>query len=466
MKVRYRKTYYAVSLVISDVFMSLAALRFSFWLKFESDLMSSPHGMPQLQAYTRAFGLVVVILIAVYRAYGLYVEERIKSFWEEAILVMRATTFTFVLLLAVTFFYRDFSFSRGYLLVAWLMVPVFVFLWRVVLGYAYMFYRRSTNKFKETLMIGANHDSIRFALRKARQPRECVRVMGILDDRYPYPRRYKRIPVYGKVKDLERILNENENINEVILTSAGLPRKKIVDLMMICEKHLVSFRWASDILGLMATRMSVVYDSGIALVSCRESPLLDWENRLIKRAGDIALSALGLVALSPVFAVLGIMIKLDSPGPVYYHQERIGEDGKKFKIIKFRTMRPGAEAGTGPVWAKKHDPRRTRSGGFLRKTNLDELPQLWNVLKGDMSMVGPRPERPHFVGRFKEGIPRYMGRHLIKSGLTGWAQVNGLRGDTSIEERTKYDLYYIENWSVKLDLKILLRTVFAFKNAY
>jgi len=221
-----------------------------------------------------------------------------------------------------------------------------------------------------------------------------------------------------------------------------------------------------DILGLMATQMRVRHEFGLSLLACNESRLMEWENRLLKRLVDIVLSGFGLLILLPMTPFIALVVKFDSPGPLFYRQERIGEDGKPFTIYKFRSMRSDAEMETGPVWAGKEDHRRTRVGRFLRNTNIDELPQLWNVFKGDMSLVGPRPERPYFVGQFREDIPRYMGRHQIKSGLTGWAQVNGLRGSTSVEERTKFDLYYIENWSLFLDLRIIFKTFFAFKNAY
>jgi exopolysaccharide biosynthesis polyprenyl glycosylphosphotransferase len=176
-------------------------------------------------------------------------------------------------------------------------------------------------------------------------------------------------------------------------------------------------------------------------------------------------TAAGLVFL-PFGAVIAALIKCSDGGPVFYRQERTGRDGRNFGLLKFRTMKPDAEKETGPVWAKKDDDRRTAFGEFLRRTNLDEVPQLWNILKGDMSLVGPRPERPHFVNQFRESIPRYMARHKVKSGLTGWAQVHGLRGNTSIHDRVKYDLYYMENWSLLLDIEIIVMTLFAFKNAY
>jgi exopolysaccharide biosynthesis polyprenyl glycosylphosphotransferase len=192
----------------------------------------------------------------------------------------------------------------------------------------------------------------------------------------------------------------------------------------------------------------------------------DLWNRVVKRTFDLITAFLALILAVPIWLLVVVLIKLDDGGPVFYTQERVGRDGKIFNLLKFRTMRTNAEAVTGPVWAKLNDDRRTRAGDFLRRWNIDELPQLLNVLNGDMSMVGPRPERPHFIHQFRQSIPRYMSRHKIKSGLTGWAQVNGLRGNTSIQERIKYDLYYMENWSLLFDIEILMMTFFAFKNAY
>ncbi|MBX7246246.1 MAG: exopolysaccharide biosynthesis polyprenyl glycosylphosphotransferase [Candidatus Sumerlaeaceae bacterium] len=201
------------------------------------------------------------------------------------------------------------------------------------------------------------------------------------------------------------------------------------------------------------------------LFGLKDSPLQVW-NIVFKRLLDVIVSLLVLILLSPILLLIALLVKVTSPGPVLYKQKRVGLDGRRFNIFKFRSMRLDAERDTGPVWASEDDERATAFGRFLRRNNLDELPQFLNVLRGDMSLVGPRPERPEFVKQFREEVPRYMGRHRVKSGMTGWAQINGLRGNTSIDERIKYDLYYIENWSFWLDLKIMLLTFFARENAY
>jgi exopolysaccharide biosynthesis polyprenyl glycosylphosphotransferase len=216
----------------------------------------------------------------------------------------------------------------------------------------------------------------------------------------------------------------------------------------------------------MTSSMDVQSLNDIPLLGISAWPLDSLWNRLLKRAEDVVGASVGLLLSLPVIAVAAVLIKRSSPGPVFYRQERCGEGGRAFTLLKLRTMPEDAEAQTGPVWTVENDSRRTRVGECLRTYNLDELPQFWNVFKGDMTLVGPRPERPYFVEQFKEEIGNYMSRHVSKPGMTGWAQVNGLRGNTDLKERVKYDLYYLENWSLAFDFKILLKTIFARKNAY
>jgi Undecaprenyl-phosphate glucose phosphotransferase len=239
-------------------------------------------------------------------------------------------------------------------------------------------------------------------------------------------------------------------------------------IIALCDRSTISVKVFPDVFQFIAGQVTIDDLGGLPLLAVRDVALRGWKLSL-KRAVDIVGSAVLLVFLSPLLLLVGILIKLDSPGPVFYVQERMGLDARPFPMLKFRSMRQNAESETGPVWAKPGDARRTRLGGIMRRFSIDELPQFINVLIGDMSLVGPRPERPVFVEQFRQSIPRYMDRHREKAGVTGWAQVNGLRGDTSITERTKYDLWYIENWSLLLDFKIILRTVFKAlndRNAY
>jgi Undecaprenyl-phosphate glucose phosphotransferase len=263
------------------------------------------------------------------------------------------------------------------------------------------------------------------------------------------------LPVLGGINDLPQII-ESQDIQEVIIGLPEASHQELVGIVSQCERERVSIRVFPDVFQIMAAEVTISDFGGLPLLTIRDVALRGWKLTL-KRLVDVLGSSALLVFSSPLLMLTALLIKIDSPGPAFFVQERMGLDAKPFAMIKFRSMRADAEA-NGPGWTTKDDPRRTRIGSFIRRTSLDEFPQFINVLLGDMSLVGPRPEQPSYVEQFRQSIPRYMDRHREKAGITGWAQINGLRGDTSIAERTKYDLWYIENWSLWLDFKILLRT--------
>jgi len=274
--------------------------------------------------------------------------------------------------------------------------------------------------------------------------------------------------VLGRVEEVGRIARE-QKVDEVLVATPTLSHNELIEIVSYCHGAKVGIKVYPDLFQIMASEVSISDLGGLPLITVKDLALKGW-NLVLKRALDLAVSMVALILLSPLMLLIALLVKLTSPGgPVFYAQERVGLDGKPFQIIKYRSMRPDAESVSGPVWAKAGDPRTTPIGKWLRRFSLDELPQLINVLVGEMSLVGPRPERPYFVEQFKQRIPRYWERHMEKAGITGWAQVNGLRGNTSIEERTAYDLWYVENWTIWLDLKILLRSIFVVfgdKNAY
>ena len=255
-------------------------------------------------------------------------------------------------------------------------------------------------------------------------------------------------------------------IRHILVVGASPVAARLLQLLNACEQRFLAFRTVPDLYGMLTTRVQVQHVADIPLLTMAPWPLDSFANRALKRLEDILGSLVGLLLSLPVILVLAPLIKRSSPGPVFYRQTRCGIGGRPFTLYKLRSMPVDAEAASGPVWATPGDARRTGVGAFLRKWNLDELPQFWNVLRGDMSLVGPRPERPFFVEQFKDDIGHYMARHVSRPGMTGWAQVNGLRGDTSIRDRLQYDLYYLENWSLSFDLKILIQTFFARDNAY
>jgi Undecaprenyl-phosphate glucose phosphotransferase len=274
------------------------------------------------------------------------------------------------------------------------------------------------------------------------------------------------VPVLGTVGQLPELIAAHD-VDEVIIGEPDATHQDLLRLIALCERGGAEIKIFPDVFQILASEMSIGDLNGLPLLNVRDVALHGWRLGL-KRAMDVLGATAGLIVLSPFLLLLALIIKLDSPGPVFYAQQRMGLDAKPFWCLKFRSMCQDAES-NGPGWTVKGDPRCTRLGAFLRRSNLDELPQLINVLLGEMSLVGPRPERPVYVEQFRRSIPRYMERHREKAGMTGWAQVNDLRGDTSISERTKYDLWYIENWSLLLDIQILIRTLLNFgsgRNAY
>ena len=317
------------------------------------------------------------------------------------------------------------------------------------------------------LIVGAG-EAGQIVLEKIQHAPELgYRVVGFVDNAL-YLDRVAGFPLLGPVADVPRLVEEHR-VSEIIVAAPELSQRERLDLVSSVAGRQVNIKIVPDIFEIMASEVTTSDLSGLPMMRVRDVALRGWNLRL-KRALDIVVSVATLISLAPLLVLIALLVKLTSrEGPVFYVQDRVGLDGRPFQLVKFRSMRPDAESGTGPIWASPDDDRRTGIGTLLRRWSLDELPQLVNVLAGEMSLVGPRPERPHFVEQFSRQIPRYADRHNEKAGVTGYAQVNGLRGQTSIEERTKYDVYYVENWSLAFDIKILLKTigtVFRDQNAY
>jgi exopolysaccharide biosynthesis polyprenyl glycosylphosphotransferase len=318
----------------------------------------------------------------------------------------------------------------------------------------------------QLLVVGAGPAGQDLVARVHRRPWLGYHVVGFVDD-MPGRTRARGVPILGTTEQLADIV-QTHAIEEVLIAMPEASRAVLTELINRCDRDGISIKILPDVFHMLANEVQISDLDGLPLLAVRDVALRGWR-RTLKRAMDVVISGTALVFLSPLILLLAVLVKLESRGPAFFIQERMGLDMRPFPILKIRSMRPDAEAATGAVWARRGDPRVTRLGRFIRRTNLDELPQLINVLLGHMSIVGPRPERPEFVSDFRRRIPRYAERHRERGGMTGWAQVNGLRGDTSIEERTKYDLYYIENWSLLLDFKIIARTfLLGFKdpNAY
>ncbi|PIQ87308.1 MAG: undecaprenyl-phosphate glucose phosphotransferase [Candidatus Omnitrophica bacterium CG11_big_fil_rev_8_21_14_0_20_45_26] len=422
---------------------------------------------PDLFYYFCALPIVVLIFLLTFHSHGIYIFDNLRRRLQEIFIVIKATLISSVLIMALTFIYRDFSYSRLVFILHCIFLILLVCLFR---HFAYAFdgwVRRLMGTRIKVLIMGANRSAKHVIQRINRHYRNRYEVIGVLTGgRSSADKKFEGVQIVGILDDIFAKIPAMSP-DEIILTVSDFPDEKLTELFLKCENELITFLKIPDLFGIFTSGVEVQYIDDVPLIGIKKSPLDKTSSRFLKRIFDMALSLLGLILLSPLFLMLALLVKLTDPsGPIFYKQRRTGMDGRSFWIYKFRTMKKDAEAQSGPVWAIKNDQRTTVIGKYLRQMNLDEIPQLWNTLKGEMSLVGPRPERPHFVGKFRKDIPRYMVRHKIKSGITGWAQVNGLRGNTSIEERTKLDLYYYENWSLLLDFKIIFMTLFSFKNAY
>lgn len=453
-------------LIVFDSALIFGAVVFSYYFRFYTNIIPRMHDIPSFDIYLKTAPVVVAVCLLAFNYAGLYLDRRSMSKYDEMAKVLFGITGAVVILTALTFFFREISYSRIVILYFFVLATIAIQVWRLIFRKIYKAMRRNEMLTLRMLAVGATEISSLLIERVNRDASIGHRVIGCLDNRVKKGKKLNEVPVLGKIKDLRKII-EKEKVDEVFIGIPDFDRGELAVMML--ENENVKFTVASDILGIITKTIEFDEMFGIPVFAFKELPLNQPHNRFFKRFFDILFSLFTLIILSPVLIVVAIIVKLTSPGPVFYAQERVSRDGKVFKMLKFRTMKQDAEKHTGPVWAKKDDERRTPIGTFLRKTSIDELPQFINVLFGQLSVVGPRPERPHFVEKFSKNVPRYMERHKVKGGITGWAAVNGLRGDTSLEERIKYDLYYIENWSLWFDLKIVVRTaleLFHHKSAY
>ena len=321
---------------------------------------------------------------------------------------------------------------------------------------------------KQVVLVGYSRAAEEYIDRIQQNPQWGYVVRGILDDNITAGNMYKGVKVIGRIANLNVILPENR-LDEIAITLGLSEYYRLEEIVALCEKSGVHTKFIPDYNKIIPTKPYTEDILGLPVINIRYVPLSNTFNAMIKRIMDICGSIIGIIVASPIMLVLCALIKLTSPGPLIYRQERVGLHNQTFWLYKFRSMEIQPEAEEKKAWTVKNDPRVTAIGRFMRRTSLDELPQLFNIFKGDMSLVGPRPERPFFVEKFREEIPRYMVKHQVRPGLTGWAQVNGYRGDTSIRKRIECDLYYIENWTVGLDIKIMFMTIFKGfinKNAY
>ena len=448
----------AALFLVSDLAATLAALVVAYGLRFRAEIVPATRGVPEWSSYLRLFPLIALVWPTVYYFYGLYHARRHRSRIEEGLAVLGATGLATLLLIGIANFTRGFSYSRLVLMLFFCADVLFVFAGRTAIRRYFEEAWRHGVGVRRVLVVGAGRLGRAVIDKLLEHPEAGLRAVGTIDDD-PAKRTesYRGVPILGTTAEAARVVEER-SVDTVFLALPLEAHRTMLAVLKDVGRTVADVRVVPDLLQHITFRAGVEDLDGLPVVHLTQVPLTGWMS-LVKRALDLAISAASLAFLSPLLGLIALAIRLEDGAPVFYRQTRMGLDGRPFDIVKFRSMRLGAEDESGPTWASPDDLRCTRVGRFLRLWSLDELPQLYNVLRGEMSLVGPRPERPEFVREFKEKFPQYMLRHRVRAGMTGWAQVHGWRGNTSLMKRIEYDLYYIENWSLSLDLKILWLTL-------
>ena len=461
-----------VILVVADAAMAVLALAAAYWFRFHVYPAYIPSGEPpDLGHYLAAAPVTAATVALVFALLGQYRLRRGVQFIDELFSVVGAMAVTGLVVFALIGVYREQGFlSYSRLTFAyWLLLSTILVLFARYAIRRVEAARRARGIGAERAIVAGSGEAASLLIQRIRMfPDYGYRLVGVLADAPGPGPAFAGVPVLGIVDDL-RVVAGAEDIDVVFMALPHIDQDRLLALIDSCRDLELDFRILPRMLELMTTQVTVDSLDGIPLLQLKRPLDLDGPRVAAKRAFDLVVAATALLALSPVLFVLALAVRLSSPGAILLHQERVGMNGRRFLMHKFRTMREDAESESGPVWAAAEDPRRTTVGRVLRRFSLDELPQLWNIVVGEMSLAGPRAERPHFVEEFQGRVPRYEDRLAVRPGLTGWAQANDLRGQTPVEERLIYDLYYIENWTLAFDLKILLLTlvrVFTHKNAY
>lgn len=443
--------------ILSDFAAIILAFNFTFWLRFYSGLLAAPKGIPAYGKYLVIIPILILVHVVHFSYQGFYKIKLRRNRLDDLFLVLLNTVVSaFLIVLLFSYFksyqFLDFEVSRIFLLV---YIPIGVFF---IFGLRLLVFRLFTtiylkrNGVSKVLIAGTGDFALMTAKNLKKYVHFGIEVTGFLENE-----KKADIPVLGNFDELEKVVNEY-GITDLVIALPSKEFETTLNLIEIANNLLIEIRLVPDIVQIASLKAGMEHIEGIPVINLGDIPLQGWP-MVFKRLFDLIVSFVGLILLLPFFLLIGLLIKLTSRGPVFYLQTRVGLDGRNFRMIKFRTMISDAERDTGAIWSPPDDKRVTKVGKILRKLSIDEWPQLINVLKGDMSLVGPRPERPELVKKFKQYIPNYMLRHSVKTGMTGWAQVHGLRGNTPLDKRIEFDIYYIQNWTLRLDLEILWRTL-------
>jgi Undecaprenyl-phosphate glucose phosphotransferase len=465
--------------VVSDAMLAALAFVLAYVLRFETGLLPVSKGYPPFERYVRVLPLIAGLVVFAYYLQGLYRLRRGRSRVDDFFAVFVGSIVAVVFGMWATLYFQAYYVSDALKQVGALEVSQLVWATFLVLNVSLTFASRELVRqalerrwragigLKRVLIAGAGELGRLVADRILEHRDLGLQIVGFLDDRAGGDHLgYRGLPLIGTLAEAGEIA-QRERIDQLYVALPLDEHNKVVQVVEGASREGVDIKLVPDLLQFIALRARLEELDGVPIINIHDVPLQGL-NSAIKRTVDLVISAAALLVLAIPLGIVALLIRLSSAGPVFYHQERMGLDGRAFTVYKFRSMFSDAERETGPIWARDDDPRCTPLGRILRRFDIDELPQIWNVFKGDMSLVGPRPERPFFVEQFKQKYPQYMLRHKVRAGITGWAQVNGWRGNTSLEKRIEYDLFYIGNWSLRLDLKIMWLTLVKgfFKHAY
>ncbi|HWT26920.1 MAG TPA: undecaprenyl-phosphate glucose phosphotransferase [Mobilitalea sp.] len=461
--------------ILMDAIIIVIAYLLTYYLRFYSPLTNLAYFLRAesgtfypLGVYARRLFYLVPMYILIYYFTRLYTPKRGKQRWIEVFNIILANAFGIVFFISTLYIQKETNISRWFLFCFLATNIILTSSARLLLANALRIARRKGYNLKHVILVGYSHAAEAYIDRIFANPQWGYYIHGILDDTMEIGTIYKKVPVIGTISHLESFLSKMK-LDEIAITLSIKEYGKLEQIVTTCEKSGVHTKFVPDYHSFIPTRPYTEDIYGLPVINIRNVPLSNTYNQVVKRLIDVLGSLTAILIFSIPMLVTAIIIKLTSKGPIIFTQTRVGKHNREFKMYKFRSMELQPEGDEKKAWTTKRDPRVTGIGKFIRKTSIDELPQLFNILKGDMSLVGPRPERPFFVEKFKEEIPRYMIKHQVSPGLTGWAQINGYRGDTSIRKRIEHDLYYIENWTIGLDFKILFLTIFKGfinKNAY
>jgi len=453
--------------VLADACVIAVSYLLAWFIQFHFFIVEGTGKLP-FATYMSALIFVIPGYLLLYYAFNLYTTKRVQGRRLEIGNVIKANTIGLLLFLGVLYLIKEENFSRKMIALFYAINICAEVLMRNFIRMALVNIRRKGMNLKHVILVGYSRATEEYIDRIKQNPQWGYLIRGVLDDNVEAGTMYKGIKVIGRIENLMVILPQNR-LDEIAITLGLNEYYKLEHIVSLCEKSGVHTKFIPDYNNIIPTKPYTEDLLGLPVINIRHVPLSNTFNMMVKRIVDIIGSIILVVLLAPLLLIISIMVKLTSPGPLIFKQERVGLHNRHFSMYKFRSMEVQKETIEKTGWTVKNDPRITGFGKFIRKTSIDEFPQLFNVLKGDMSLVGPRPERPQFVEKFREEIPRYMVKHQVRPGMTGWAQVSGYRGDTSIKRRIEYDLYYIENWTFGFDIKILILTIFKGfinKNAY